>query len=50
MFKIFNEKLDWHGLKLELETGKLARQADGAVISSLGELELEEEQVLSLSA
>ena len=36
MFKIFNEKLDWHGLKLELETGKLARQADGAVISSLG--------------
>ena len=36
MFKIFSEKLDWHGLKLELETGKLARQADGAVISSLG--------------
>ncbi len=36
MFKIFNEKLDWHGLKLELETGKIARQADGAVISSLG--------------
>ncbi len=36
MFKIFNEKLDWHGLKLELETGKLARQADGAVIASLG--------------
>ena len=37
MFKVFNEKLDWQGLKLELETGKIARQADGAVISSLGE-------------
>ena len=36
MFKIFKETLDWQGLKLEIETGKIARQADGAVIVSLG--------------
>ena len=36
MFKIFNEKLDWKGLNLEIETGKIARQAEGAVIVTLG--------------
>ncbi len=36
MFKIFKETLDWQGLKLEIETGKIARQADGAVVVSLG--------------
>tara|TARA_B100000989_G_scaffold187742_1_gene141306 strand:+ start:6466 stop:8553 length:2088 start_codon:yes stop_codon:yes gene_type:complete len=36
MLKIFKETLDWQGLKLEIETGKIARQADGAVIVSLG--------------
>lgn len=36
MFKIFNEKLDWKGLNLEIETGKIARQAEGAVVVTLG--------------
>jgi len=36
MFKIFRETLDWQGLKLEIETGKVARQADGAVFVKLG--------------
>jgi polyribonucleotide nucleotidyltransferase len=37
MFKIFRKELDWGGTPLVLETGKVARQADGAVIVSLGE-------------
>ncbi len=36
MFKIEKKELDWHGLKLKLETGQVARQADGAVIATLG--------------
>ena len=36
MFKISKEKYDWRGLKLELETGKIARQAEGSVLASLG--------------
>ena len=36
MFKIFSEKLDWKGLNLEIETGKIARQAEGAVTVTLG--------------
>ena len=36
MFKIHKE-LDVNGKKLTLETGKVARQADGAIIASLGE-------------
>tara|TARA_B100001123_G_scaffold251218_1_gene280376 strand:- start:795 stop:2864 length:2070 start_codon:yes stop_codon:yes gene_type:complete len=37
MFKIFKEELDLGGKKLILETGKVARQADGAIIATLGE-------------
>jgi len=37
MFKLFRKELEWGGTKLVLETGKVARQADGAVMVSLGE-------------
>jgi len=37
MFKIFKEEIDFGGKKLILETGKIARQADGAVIATSGE-------------
>ena len=37
MFKIQKEELEVNGKKLTLETGKIARQADGAIIASLGE-------------
>ena len=37
MFKIHKEELEVNGKKLTLETGKVARQADGAIIASLGE-------------
>src|SRR6266702_4090291 len=34
MFDIHRVELDWGGRKLTLETGKVARQADGAVIAT----------------
>src|SRR2546421_10122668 len=37
MFDIHRVELDWGGSKLTLETGKVARQADGAVIATYGE-------------
>ena len=37
MFEIHREHLDWAGRKLTLETGRIARQADGAVFASWGE-------------
>ncbi len=37
MFEIHREELDWAGRTLVLETGKVARQADGAVMASWGE-------------
>jgi len=37
MFNYFRKELDWGGRKLVLETGKVARQADGAVMVSYGE-------------
>src|SRR5947207_6619474 len=37
MFDIHREELDWGGRKLVLETGKIARQADGAVFATYGE-------------
>ncbi len=37
MFTIHREELDWGGRKLVLETGKIARQADGAIFASYGE-------------
>ena len=36
MFKIHKEELEVNGKKLTLETGKVARQADGAIIATLG--------------
>src|ERR1700746_1196105 len=36
MFKVFRKELDWAGRKLILETGKIARQADGAVMATYG--------------
>ena len=37
MFDIHREELDWGGRTLILETGKMARQADGAVLASYGD-------------
>ncbi len=37
MFNYFRKELDWGGRKLVLETGKIARQADGAVLVTYGE-------------
>jgi polyribonucleotide nucleotidyltransferase len=37
MFKINKEELEVNGKKLTLETGKIARQADGAIIATCGE-------------
>ena len=37
MFEIHREQLEWAGRKLVLETGRIARQADGAVYASWGE-------------
>ncbi|MDP1752391.1 MAG: polyribonucleotide nucleotidyltransferase [Reyranella sp.] len=36
MFEVFRKELDWAGRKLVLETGKVARQADGAVMATYG--------------
>src|SRR5690349_22519438 len=37
MFNIHREEIDWGGRPLVLETGRLARQADGAVFASYGD-------------
>jgi polyribonucleotide nucleotidyltransferase len=37
MFEIFRKELMWGGRRLVLETGKVARQADGAVMATYGE-------------
>ena len=37
MFKIFRKELMWGGRKLVLETGRIARQADGAVLATYGD-------------
>ena len=36
MFEVFRKEVEWAGRKLVLETGKIARQADGAVMASYG--------------
>ncbi len=36
MFEIHKQEIDWAGRTLVLETGRIARQADGAVLASLG--------------
>src|SRR5277367_1820883 len=37
MFNYFRKELDWGGRKLILETGKMARQSDGAVLARYGD-------------
>ena len=37
MFKIYRKEIDWGGRKLVLETGRMARQADGAVLATYGD-------------
>jgi len=37
MFKISKEEFEWGGQKWSLETGKVARQADGSVVATCGE-------------
>jgi len=37
MFTVHRKELDWGGRKLILETGRVARQADGAVLATYGE-------------
>ena len=37
MFDIKRKTIDWAGRKLTLETGRIARQADGAVLATYGE-------------
>src|SRR4030088_3662970 len=37
MFQVFRKELNWGGRRLVLETGKIARQADGAVLATYGD-------------
>ncbi|MGH6929125.1 MAG: polyribonucleotide nucleotidyltransferase, partial [Dongiaceae bacterium] len=37
MFQIHRSEIDWAGRKLVLETGRIARQADGAVLCTYGD-------------
>ncbi len=37
MFKVYKKEINWGGKQLTLETGKVARQADGAVLVTYGE-------------
>jgi polyribonucleotide nucleotidyltransferase len=37
MFDIKKSEIQWGGQTLTLETGRVARQADGAVMATLGE-------------
>ncbi|MFT4968086.1 MAG: polyribonucleotide nucleotidyltransferase [Candidatus Deianiraeaceae bacterium] len=40
MFNIQSETIDFHGKQLTLETGKMARQADGAVMVTFGKTQV----------
>ncbi|MDC3016502.1 polyribonucleotide nucleotidyltransferase [Candidatus Pelagibacter sp.] len=37
MFKVYKKEIEVEGKKISLETGKVARQADGAIIATCGE-------------
>src|SRR5246500_4048018 len=37
MFNVYRKELIWGGRRLVLETGRIARQADGAVVATYGE-------------
>ncbi|MDD3370708.1 MAG: polyribonucleotide nucleotidyltransferase [Alphaproteobacteria bacterium] len=36
MFKVYRKEMEWGGRMLTLETGRMARQADGAVLATYG--------------
>ncbi len=36
MFKVYKKEMEWGGRRLTLETGRIARQADGAVLVTYG--------------
>ena len=40
MFKITKKSVNWGGRDLTIETGKIARQADGAVLVTYGETQV----------
>lgn len=40
MFKVFREEIEWGGRTLTIETGKIARQAEGAVVITYGQTSL----------
>lgn len=40
MFQIHRKEIEWGGRTLTLETGKIARQADGAVLASYGDTKI----------
>ncbi len=40
MFKISKKSVKWGGRDLTIETGKIARQADGAVLVTYGETQV----------
>src|SRR5260221_4924005 len=50
MFEIFRKEVMWGGRRLILETGKIARQADGAVMATYGETRVTSTGVASRSA
>jgi polyribonucleotide nucleotidyltransferase len=37
MFEVIKQEIEWGGRKLTLETGRIARQADGAVLATYGD-------------
>ena len=37
MYQVFKKEIDWCGNQLTLETGRMARQADGTVLATRGE-------------
>ncbi|MCD8570533.1 MAG: polyribonucleotide nucleotidyltransferase, partial [Alphaproteobacteria bacterium] len=37
MFKVYRKEIDFAGKTITLETGRMARQADGAVLATMGE-------------
>ena len=37
MFNVIEKKINWGGRELTLQTGKIGRQADGAVFVNYGE-------------
>src|SRR5580693_9295322 len=49
MFNKHSVEIDWGGRPLKLETGKIARQADGAVLATYGETVVPASVALTIS-